>query len=53
MNKYLKLLGVSLMGIALLSGCSSTKVSEYAAENPKLDLADYFNGTIDAHGIFT
>ncbi len=41
------------MGIALLSGCSSTKVSEYAAENPKLDLADYFNGTIDAHGIFT
>ena len=53
MNKWIKQLGVCFMGIALLSGCSSVKVSEYAQENPKLDLADYFNGTIDAHGIFT
>jgi hypothetical protein len=53
MSKWLKRVGVCVMGIALLSGCSSVKVSEYANENPKLDLADYFNGTIDAHGIFT
>ena len=40
------------MGIALF-GCSSVKVSEYTQEKPALDLSTYFNGTIDAHGIFT
>ena len=29
------------------------KVSDYAQEKPALDLSTYFNGTIDAHGIFT
>ena len=29
------------------------KVSDYAAEKPVLDLRQYFNGTIDAHGVFT
>ena len=52
MIKSLQRLGVCLMGIALF-GCSSVKVSEYAQEKPALDLATYFNGTIDAHGIFT
>ena len=40
------------MGFALF-GCSSVKVSDYAQEKPVLDLSSYFNGTIDAHGIFT
>lgn len=53
MSKWIKTLGVSLMSISLLLGCSSVKVSEYAQETPALDLATYFNGTIDAHGIFT
>jgi hypothetical protein len=52
MIKSLQRLGVCLMGIALF-GCSSVKVSDYAQEKPTLDLATYFNGTIDAHGIFT
>jgi hypothetical protein len=28
-------------------------VQSYASETPKLDLSEYFNGTIDAFGIFT
>ncbi|WP_205754828.1 DUF3833 domain-containing protein [Azoarcus sp. DD4] len=39
----------AFLGVA---GCSSIDVSEYAAEQPALDLRDYFNGTLDAHGMF-
>ena len=53
MSKWIKTLGVGLMSISMLLGCSSVKVNEYAQETPALDLATYFNGTIDAHGIFT
>ena len=35
-----------------LAGCSSTPVERYAAEKPVLDLARYFNGTIDGWGMF-
>jgi Protein of unknown function (DUF3833) len=36
-----------------LTGCGSQKISDYAREKPTLELRDYFNGTIDAHGVFT
>jgi len=35
-----------------LSGCASHDIDSYAGEKPALDLAQYFNGKIDAHGIF-
>ena len=35
-----------------LAGCSSPSPSQYAAESPKLDIQRYFNGTLDAHGMF-
>lgn len=35
-----------------LSGCASQNLDGYAREQPVLDLAQYFNGTVDAHGIF-
>lgn len=38
---------------SLLLGCAGPQVSQYANEKPTLDLSDYFNGTIDAYGIFT
>ncbi|MEO8121997.1 MAG: DUF3833 domain-containing protein [Rhodoferax sp.] len=38
---------------ALLAGCSSTPVTDYAKETPVLEMRDYFNGTLDAYGIFT
>ncbi len=42
-----------LGGALLLSGCGATmQPSDYAAEQPKLDLKSYFNGTVDAWGVF-
>lgn len=39
-------------GIIGLGGCSSVPVERYRAEQPVLDLATYFNGTIDGWGMF-
>ena len=36
-----------------LVGCAGTLVTDYAQETPVLELRDYFNGTLDAYGIFT
>jgi Protein of unknown function (DUF3833) len=38
--------------IAALAGCASQNIEQYAAEHPQLDLTQYFNGKIVAHGIF-
>jgi hypothetical protein len=46
-----RLLGIFLV-LSLLA-CSSPTVTQYANEKPNLDLSEYFNGTIDAYGIFT
>lgn len=35
-----------------LAGCATTGVEQYRAEQPKLDLASYLNGTLDAWGMF-
>jgi len=36
-----------------LAGCAGPQVSDHAREQPRLDLRQYFNGTIDAYGVFT
>ena len=51
-NFFSKLLSVCLIAFAIF-GCSSPSVTQYANEKPNLDLSEYFNGTIDAYGIFT
>lgn len=38
---------------SLLSGCASQQIADYAIEKPALDLREYFNGTLDAYGVFT
>jgi hypothetical protein len=43
----------AVLSAALLGGCSAPKVQDYAKETPVLELRDYFNGTLDAYGIFT
>ncbi|GAA5168399.1 DUF3833 domain-containing protein [Viridibacterium curvum] len=49
--KHLKnLLLLCLAG--LLMSCASVEIGDYAKENPTLDLRTYFNGTVDAWGIF-
>ena len=44
---------VLVLVIAGLSACSAPSVTQYVHEKPNLDLSEYFNGTIDAYGIFT
>jgi hypothetical protein len=38
---------------ALLGGCASPAPADYAAERPLFDLRAYFDGPLQAHGIFT
>ena len=45
-------LALALCG-ALLGGCAAPQIQDYAGQTPALELRDYFNGTLDAHGIFT
>lgn len=42
-----------LPAAAVLAGCASPTPGDYAAERPVLDLKTYFNGPVEAHGIFT
>ncbi len=47
------LLGGSSLSTLALIGCASPSVSDYATQKPTLVLKTYFNGIIDAWGIFT
>jgi len=47
------LLTAGLAGAATLAGCAGPKISDYVGEKPALDLRTYFNGTLDAYGVFT
>ena len=38
--------------VVLLSGCAAPKATDYAQETPVLDLSRYFNGRLQAHGMF-
>ncbi|SDO73818.1 Protein of unknown function [Rhodoferax sp. OV413] len=49
MKRRLLLLATS----AVLVGCAGPQVADYANQTPKLDLRSYFNGTLDAYGVFT
>ena len=42
-----------LPATTLLAGCASPEVSDYAAEQPRLDLRQYFNGPLTGYGVFT
>lgn len=48
-----KLTSTVLLCAALLAGCSTPQVQDYAGQKPTLELRDYFNGTLDAYGVFT
>ena len=43
----------SSAGLLALSGCASPSIDDYGSESPALDLKNYFNGAVDAWGIFT
>lgn len=41
-----------VMGMLMLSACSTPDMAVYAKEKPALDMQQYFNGTVDAWGMF-
>jgi hypothetical protein len=43
---------ISVLTLGMLSACSTTDVTQYAQQKPVLDMQQYFNGTIDAWGMF-
>ncbi len=47
-------LGTTLIlgAAALASGCASQSAMQYQTEKPQLVMSRYFNGTLDAHGMF-
>jgi hypothetical protein len=53
MKRRLLLGSAALAATWTLSGCASTSVETYANEKPTLDLRRYFNGVLDAYGVFT
>jgi hypothetical protein len=49
-----RLLLAAATGSALaLGGCASQSIDQYRNDKPVLDLREYFNGTLDAYGVFT
>lgn len=53
MKRRLLILAAAVSSVMAFSGCSTPKITDYAAQKPVLELRDYFNGTLDAYGIFT
>lgn len=47
------ILAATAASAATLAGCASQQIGDYAGEKPVLDLREYFNGTVDAWGVFT
>lgn len=41
-----------IFAVAALAGCAGVDVQTYKAEQPALELEEYFNGTLDAWGMF-
>lgn len=53
MKTRLLIASMAVASLLTLAGCSAPKIDQYANEKPVLDLQQYFNGTLDAYGIFT
>lgn len=45
--------GAGALALLSMQGCASQKIEQYANEKPVLNLREYFNGVIDAYGVFT
>jgi len=53
MKRRLLLTSGAAAAALALSGCAGPQVTDYSADKPVLDLRQYFNGTLDAYGVFT
>lgn len=53
MKRRLLLSAATAASALALGGCSTPRIDDYANEKPVLDLQQYFNGMLDAYGVFT
>ena len=53
MKRRLLLTGAAGTAALALGGCAGPQIADFATEQPVLDLRAYFNGTLDAYGVFT
>lgn len=53
MKRRLLLSSGAALAATALTGCASPQIKDYASDKPVLDLRQYFNGTLDAYGVFT
>jgi Protein of unknown function (DUF3833) len=53
LDRRLLLTGAVATAAVSLSGCASQNIDAYSGEKPVLDLQQYFNGVLDAYGVFT
>ena len=53
MKRRLALASGATALLTTVAGCSTPQIADYAAEKPVLDLSRYFNGKLDAYGLFT
>jgi hypothetical protein len=53
MKRRLLLTAAAATSALTLGGCASQQIDAYTSEKPTLDLQQYFNGVLDAYGVFT
>ena len=53
MKRRLLLSAGAAASALVLTGCAGPQISDFAGQKPALDLREYFNGTLDAYGVFT
>ncbi len=53
MKRRLLLSAATAASALALGGCSTQTIDQYRSEKPVLDLQQYFNGVLDAYGVFT
>ena len=53
MKRRLLLGAAGAAGAAALCGCAAPQLADFAGQSPHFDLRQYFNGTLDAWGLFT
>lgn len=53
MKRRILLGAATVASMLVLGGCSTQHIDHYRQEKPVLDLQQYFNGVLDAYGVFT